>query len=216
MTTFEELKFRITHQVVAACCVGVSCYLWFFELCATTTHGVGNLCFFELSSAFAITIKVVLFFTVLPIVPVICFHGWGFFCCSLTQKERHSLALPVKAIPVWLLLSLISSHFLSNFLYEWLLGYSVSCPPGLVIQYFPLVTDFLWFKLKCFLFAAGSFFLLLLHRRAGRRKEISLIVAVLLGAFFATGTFQLMLSFSIFTFFEFWNFCSYVATNLSS
>lgn len=152
----EELKLRGTHLMLAVCSMGLSCYLCFFELCALTIAPLDNVCFMNLTEAFAVTMQVVLFFTACGLSPVVCFHGWGFVSpgLALADRERQRWLLVLSAIPAGLLASLVLSNVLSHWLCEWFLGYSLH--GGLVLQYLPQISGFVWFKLKCFVCVAGS------------------------------------------------------------
>lgn len=208
-TMLQELKLRFTHHFVALCCLAFCCYLSFFELCVLTITPFDNLCFLDLTEAFSVTIKLVLFFTTVFIAPPVCFHGWGFVSPALTQKHPTQVFF---ASPLWLLVSLISSHVLTHSLSVWFLGYS-RLSEGLVLQYLPLMSAFLWFKFKCFLCVAAC--LAGLHaygRRLLRRWFYS--AAVLLGAFLAAGVPQFIFSFCIILLCELWFFSSYVIQRL--
>ena len=147
-TALEELKLRATHLVVAACCVGLSCYLCFFELCTLTLMPLDNVCFLDLTEAFAVTMQVVLFFATLFIIPVVCLHVWGFVSPGLTAREAQGWALVLSSLPCLQGAALVLSHVLSHLLCVWFLGYSLAAEGGLVLQYLPLISGFVWFKFK--------------------------------------------------------------------
>lgn len=255
-TALEELKLRATHLVVAVCCVGLSCYLCFFELCVLTLTPLDNVCFLDLTEAFAVTMMVVLFFTSIFIVPVVCFHGWGFVSPGLTGPEKFAWASRLATSPAWLLISLLMSFQLSHLLCVWFLGYSLGPAEkgdGLVLQYLPLISGFVWFKFKCFVCVAGSLAglqALSIHGAPQRypfgpsrdteiewQTWIAMPIgasastngfgvrsprasrpargwiysgAVLLGAFFAAGAPQLVLSLCIIMLCEMWFLSSYI------
>lgn len=220
-----ELKLRATHLVVAVCCVGLSCYLCFFELCVLTLTPLDNVCFLDLTEAFAVTMKVVLFFTTLFIAPVVCFHGWGFVSPGLTGAERQPWAFLLSTIPKVLWVSLVFSHVLSHWLCVWFLGFSRAPAEGPVLQYIPLISGFVWFKLKCFGFVcvAGSLAGFGLYWLATCAVGRTLVQsgrswfysgAVLLGAFFAAGSPQWILSLCIILLCELWFLSSYIKAAL--
>lgn len=214
----EELKLRVTHHLLAVCCVAFCCYLYFFELCVLTIKPLDNVCFLDLTEAFSVTIQVVFFFTTLFIAPGLCFHGWGFVSPGLTNKtiylekqytHRTQMFVLFGSPLLWLLVSLIFSHVLTHFLCMWFLGYSLSAD-GLILQYLPLMSGFLWFKLKCFVCVSGCFAGL---QAAGRRllfRRWLYSSAVLLGAFLAAGAPQFILSLCLLLLCEVWFFSSYV------
>ena len=206
-----ELKLRVTHLVAAVCCVGLSCYFGFFELCVLTITPLDNVCFLDLTEAFSVTIKVVLFFTTLFLAPVVCFHGWGFVSPGRTTGAERQRPSPVL---LWLLvLSLISSHVLTHLLCVCFLGYSLSAE-GLVLQYLPLMSGFVWFKLKCFVCVAGCLAGLQLAApqipAGGRLRRWFYSGAVLLGALLTPGAPQLILSLCIILLCELGFLSSYV------
>ena len=217
MTTImlEELKLRVTHLLAAVCCVGLSCYyLCFFELFVLTITPLDNVCFLDLTEAFSVTIKVLLFFTTLFIAPAVCFHGWGFVSPGLiiitTGTQIPSLA---RSPVLWLLVvSLISSHVLTHLLCVWCLGYSLSAEGLVLLQYLPLMSGFVWLKLKCFLcVAAGCLLAGAVPLPGFKLRRWFYSGAVLLGAFLAgPGAPQFILSLCIILLCELWFFSSYL------
>nr|YP_009504755.1 hypothetical protein [Caulerpa lentillifera]AST24230.1 hypothetical protein [Caulerpa lentillifera]QKS32230.1 hypothetical protein [Caulerpa lentillifera] len=190
----EELKKRVTHQVVALCFVVGACYVCGVELIVLCLKPLNHFCYLKVGEAFTAHMLVVLFFSLFFWVPVLAFHCWGFLSPGIGASIRRGLLIrSVAAFFLAGLVPLVFSQIWCNVLIVFFMGYSIR-HEFLVLEFIPTINAFLWFKIKI----AGCLFVALTlailwgslsatGSKVRRRRTQAYTVAVLFGSAFAPG-----------------------------